>query len=70
MSIDKRKFLVTIDCTIKYQAAVRIKTMNADELFEALDVILKMYNDARYSIKKCTVMRDNTYIADDSVMCY
>ena len=51
MFIDKSSFLVTIDRSIKYRAAVGIKDRSADELFESLDIILRMYNDAGYDIK-------------------
>ena len=51
MFIDKSSFLVTIDRLIKYRAAVGIKDRSADELFESLDIILRMYNDAGYDIK-------------------
>ena len=50
--IDKSIFLVTIDRTLKFRAAVPLKNRSQDEIFQGLDVVFRHYNDEGYTIEK------------------
>merc|ERR1712197_122863 len=48
--VDRALFLVTIDRRIKWRAAVPIKDRSAEEILQALDIVLNHYNTEGYLI--------------------
>ena len=52
MFVNSVPFLTAIDHTIRYRSVVPLENRTKDQLHKALDVILRMYNEAGYRIRK------------------
>ena len=58
MYVSKRGFLTSIDKTIWFRCAVTIPNRTAEEFYNALDVILRQYNAAGFTVRYVEVDRE------------
>ena len=52
MYVNKISMLTTIDQTIKYRGLVPMKNTTADELYASLDMVVRKYNDAGFTVAR------------------
>ena len=52
-------FLTAIDRTIRYHLVVPLENRTKEQLYKALDVVLRMYNEAGYCIHE--IHADNKF---------
>ena len=50
MYVSKRGFLTSIDKTIRFRCAVTIPNRKTEEFYNAIDVILRLYNGAGFTV--------------------
>ena len=63
--IDRSLFLVSIDRSLKFRATVPLKDRESSEIFSALDVILRHYNNEDYEIKTIHCDREFKSMMDE-----
>ena len=69
MFVNGIPFLTAIDRTIRYRSVVPLENRTKEQLYKALDVVLRMYNEAGYRIRE--IHADNEFrplfetVADD-----
>ena len=52
MFVNGIPFLTAIDRTIRYRSVVPLENRTKEQLYKALDVVLRMYNEAGYPIRE------------------
>ena len=57
-------FFTSVDRTLKFRAAVEMKNRSSDELFKALDAVLRVYNKAGYNIKSIHCDQEFKHLMD------
>ena len=65
MFVNNIPMFTSIDKTVRFRALVPLNGRNSEELFRALDVVLRKYNGAGYEIEQINCDREFKKIMDE-----